>query len=368
MSSAQRKEPRFRIHVPVIVSLGKKTVTIDSEDISYRGLYVPLELDDIPPIRKLIRVEIQLPAGAGTFATHAMVVRHGDDYGKVGIGLEFFGRTESAEWDRFVRESQSADASGGQQPQQQQQPPPFQGFQPSPSVPPFQAARPASMPPPLPQALPTSPPPFSPQAPPPPPAPPPQAFAPQAPSPPQAPPPPPQAPQPPPPPVAHFAPPYPHFAPPPQPSPIIHGLGDSSPPKAEAFPSPARTAPPIPAAATPEPGATGAERRRHARFSMPIEIRVRTARSIHIAHGIDASLGGISLCGADLALTIGDQVILNLAQPGTPLSFRLEAVVRRTLPAPHPGTFGYGLEFIKVDDERHTLLTDFFDTARNTLG
>lgn len=355
MSSAQRKEPRFRVNVPVIVSLGKKTVTIETEDISYRGLYVPLEPDDLPPLRKLIRVELQLHGGTDTFATHAMVVRHGDDYGKIGIGLEFFGRTESADWDRFVRESQATTASAAP-PQVQpapfnpppgfpQTPPPPFVAQPSPMpIPPFNPGPPAF--PPGPPAPPPPPPPISPQ----PPAPPPQP--------------------------AHFSPPYPHFAPPPQ-APVIHGLGQSSPPDAFNQPTQRQSAPPPPFPPQPPPLPTaasgsapppGAERRRHARSPMPIEIRVRTTRSIHVAHGIDASLGGISLCGADLALNIGEQIILNLAQPGTPLSFRVEAMVRRTLPAPHPGTFGYGLEFTQLDEVRQTLLSDFFETAKKAFG
>jgi hypothetical protein len=281
-SPKNRKEPRLRVQVPVSLSIGKKTLHASTEDVSYHGLYVAID-DDLPPLRQLVKVEIQLRGGAETFTPHATVVRHGDDYGKKGVGLELFGRTESQAWDAFVREAQQSPVA----PSYPSAPPP---------LPPVQPGVPAGFgPPPMPA------PPYLPQA---------------------------------------------------QAAPIIHGLSDKPPPMA----------PPV------APPYAGANRRRHARFSLPIEIRVRTSRSIHTAVGIDASLGGLSLCAADLALSIGETIVLNLAQPGTPLSFRVEAIVRRTLPAPHPGTFGYGVEFSGLDDARQTVLQDFFDTAVSTLG
>ncbi len=102
--SFNRREPRLRAQVPVLISIGKKTVTASTEDVSYHGLYVAI--DERPALRQLIRVEVQLNRGTETFQTHATVVRHADDYGKVGVGLEFFGRTESATWDSFVQEVQ----------------------------------------------------------------------------------------------------------------------------------------------------------------------------------------------------------------------------------------------------------------------
>jgi c-di-GMP-binding flagellar brake protein YcgR len=111
----------------------------------------------------------------------------------------------------------------------------------------------------------------------------------------------------------------------------------------------------------PPPG--GVERRRHPRVPLPVDIRIRTTRSMHAATGIDVSLGGVSLCAPDLALNIGDQVILNIAQPGTNFTFRLDAVVRRTLPSPHPGTFAFGFEFLPLDGTRQTLLAEFLEAA-----
>ncbi len=89
---------------------------------------------------------------------------------------------------------------------------------------------------------------------------------------------------------------------------------------------------------------------------------------MHVAHGLDVSLGGVSLCGADLALNIGESIILNIAQPGTNFTFRVDAVVRRTLPSPHPGTFGFGLEFNNLDPARYAMLSQFLDAAAATLG
>lgn len=84
---------------------------------------------------------------------------------------------------------------------------------------------------------------------------------------------------------------------------------------------------------------------------------------MHVAHSIDVSLGGVSLAGTDLALSIGEQVILNLLKPGTILSFRLDAVVRRTLPSPFPGTFAFGFEFLPMDPTRLALFSEFLETA-----
>ena len=374
MSSEQnRREPRLRVQVPVILSFGKKTAKTATEDISYRGLYVPLE-DELPPLRQLVKVEIQLPSGSETFTPHAMVVRHGDDYGKRGVGLEFFGRTESVAWDQFVRDAQQhpqpptpsvppqPGLAAGQQPfaqpplaQQpfahQSAPPPFPqpGFAQHPPAQPF-AQQPFTQP--FPQAAPQPAPwaPYGQQAPP--------AQQPLH---------------------GHFAagaPPHTPLAPP---APVIHGLtppppppdampvgGHFAPPPATAWDGEQKSAPPPPLASA-APAFTGANRRRHARFPMPIEIRVRTSHSMHVAYGIDASLGGLSLCGNDLALNVGEHLVLNLAQPGTPLSFRVEATVRRTVPAPHAGTFGYGVEFVSLEPTRQTMLQEFYDASSRAL-
>ncbi len=417
MSSEQnRREPRLRIQVPVILTFGKKTVATATEDISHRGLYVPME-EDLPALRMLVKVEIQLPNGAEAFTPHAMVVRHGDDYGKRGIGLEFFGRTESVAWDQFVRGAQqqpqaqlnSPSAPPPYQQQQQQAfapPPPFGA--PSPGQQPFAQQQPFGAPPAFSPA--TAQPPFAqgfpqggfpqgqqggfPNAQPPfaqpafaqPPfaqpqheqyGQPPQGFGPpfpgQAYSSGSAPPPPlpahaQQAPQ-------YAAPSPPHMPHAPS-APIIHGLtppppvpppdGDGSfaQPGAPSWENERKSAPPP----LPPPVFTGADRRRHARFELPIEIRVRTSRSIHVAYGIDASLGGLSLCGSDLALNVGEHLILNLAQPGTPLSFRVEATVRRTVPAPHAGTFGYGVEFVSLEPARRAMLQEFYDASATALA
>ena len=110
------------------------------------------------------------------------------------------------------------------------------------------------------------------------------------------------------------------------------------------------------------------ERRRYQRFSFPVDIRVRTSRSMHATRGLDVSLGGVSMCGPDLALNVGEQVILNLSQPGTNFTFRLDAVVRRTLPSPHPGTFAYGCEFLALDPTRFALLVEFLESATASLA
>lgn len=84
---------------------------------------------------------------------------------------------------------------------------------------------------------------------------------------------------------------------------------------------------------------------------------------MHVAHTIDVSLGGASAAGADLSLSVGEQIIVNLLKPGTILSFRVDAVVRRTLPSPYPGTFAFGFEFLPMEPNRQALFNEFLETA-----
>jgi hypothetical protein len=163
------------------------------------------------------------------------------------------------------------------------------------------------------------------------------------------------------------------YPPPPEPNITVQ---PSAPPAASSPFVVQAPAPPPPPGGVPEQGAPqatdnppqGSERRRFPRFAMPVDIRVRTTRAMHVAHGIDISLGGVSLAGANLALSVGDNVILNIAQPGTNFTFRVDAIVRRTLPSPHPGTFGFGLEFAGLDQSRYEMLAQFLDAAAATLA
>jgi hypothetical protein len=100
------------------------------------------------------------------------------------------------------------------------------------------------------------------------------------------------------------------------------------------------------------PNATGVERRRYPRFPFGAPIAVHgSGQPVH-ATGIDASLGGVSLCAERLVLKIGETVRLALATRDGQSRFDLEATVRRTLPSPHPGTFAFGLELTALSGEK----------------
>jgi hypothetical protein len=57
-----------------------------------------VKIDEPPPLRQLVQVELELPSGK-PFSAHFMVVHSGNST----IGLEFFGRSSHAEWDEFVQ-------------------------------------------------------------------------------------------------------------------------------------------------------------------------------------------------------------------------------------------------------------------------
>lgn len=112
------------------------------------------------------------------------------------------------------------------------------------------------------------------------------------------------------------------------------------------------------------PNATGVERRRYPRFPFGAPITVQGSGPAVHATGIDASLGGVSLCAERLALKIGERVNLSLASREGQGRLELDAVVRRTLPSPHPGTFAFGLELSAVSGEKLSILARLYRSWR----
>lgn len=102
-----RREARFDVRMPVEVYRGKNTHSLETSDVSFKGLFV--KTSDPPPLRSLVRLRVTLPGRA--FEAHAMVVHVVDGSG---VGLQFWGLSGSdrAAWDEFVRARRPAKPSG----------------------------------------------------------------------------------------------------------------------------------------------------------------------------------------------------------------------------------------------------------------
>ncbi len=75
---------------------GKKSFPTTTVDVSFKGLGIRLQ--EQPPPRQLVQIEIEIPGGAPVTA-HAMVVHKQEG----AIGVEFFGRGVGPEWDAYVQ-------------------------------------------------------------------------------------------------------------------------------------------------------------------------------------------------------------------------------------------------------------------------
>ena len=111
----------------------------------------------------------------------------------------------------------------------------------------------------------------------------------------------------------------------------------------------------------------GAERRVAPRVRMQLELRLRTSRSIHVAHTIDISMMGVGVLVADCPAQIGEQVIVNLIQPGTSMSFRRDGSVSRVT-AVVGGWVHVAVQFVPVDPMREVLFANFMNTAYASLN
>jgi hypothetical protein len=310
----RRRDRRFHLDTQAVLKVGKKPLSGTVLNVSFHGLAVKID-DSPPPLRQLVQVELSLPSGA-PFSAHCSVIRVD---GPV-VGLEFFGRSSNPDWDELVQGLSRASVL----------PPSPMTSMPTPG-PGFGGALPA--PPqggslPLPLPLPSAPGNDRP-APRPPPAPPPSRRG------------PPQPPAPPPAPSAADwpAPPLPPAPPPP----------------------PAPAPPPRP---PPEPY-NGAERRRAPRVDMRLELRLRTARSIHTAFTSSVSMTGVTVVLHEGEVAEGETIILNLIQPGTSFSFRRDGIVRRVIVV--GGTRHLGVEFSSLDAMREVLFAEFMNSAYSTL-
>ena len=104
-----RREARVDVRVPVVVYRGKNPVSLETGDVSFKGLFV--RTTDPPALRSLVRLRVAL--FDREFEAHAMAVHvvmpgqiaEGGEPHEAGVGLQFWGLAGSdrTAWDDFVR-------------------------------------------------------------------------------------------------------------------------------------------------------------------------------------------------------------------------------------------------------------------------
>jgi len=92
----RRRDKRLPVELPITLKVGKKATFGTTVNVSFHGMSV--HIDEPPPIRQLVQVELDLAPGKA-FSAHMMVVHVADK----NIGLEFFGRSNNPDWDEFVQ-------------------------------------------------------------------------------------------------------------------------------------------------------------------------------------------------------------------------------------------------------------------------
>ena len=104
-----RREARVDVRVPVVVYRGKSPVSLETSDVSFKGLFV--RTMDPPALRSLVKLKVAL--FDREFEAHAMAVHvvkpsdvaDGADPREPGVGLQFWGLSgpDRTAWDDFVR-------------------------------------------------------------------------------------------------------------------------------------------------------------------------------------------------------------------------------------------------------------------------
>jgi len=104
-----RREARVDVRVPVVVYRNKAPVSLETSDVSFKGLFV--RTTDPPALRSLVKLRVAL--FDREFEAHAMavhVVKAGDaaegaEARVPGVGLQFWGLAgpDRTAWDDFVR-------------------------------------------------------------------------------------------------------------------------------------------------------------------------------------------------------------------------------------------------------------------------
>jgi hypothetical protein len=103
----RRRHPRYGIEIPVELRVGTAFRTLQTHDVSFRGLFVSTQTPPRP--QQLVEVRLRLPPEDQIFRAHAMctfvVQPDDDDEHPAGAGLRFYAVAdeERRKWERFVR-------------------------------------------------------------------------------------------------------------------------------------------------------------------------------------------------------------------------------------------------------------------------
>jgi hypothetical protein len=100
-----RREARVDVRVPVVLYRAKVAVTLETSDVSFKGLFVCTA--DPPPLRSLVRLKVALfhrEFEAHAMAVHVVAPSEGTEAHAAGVGLQFWGLAgpDRTAWDDFV--------------------------------------------------------------------------------------------------------------------------------------------------------------------------------------------------------------------------------------------------------------------------
>lgn len=105
--STRRRDARYQARFPAQLTFGKRRLSLRTEDISFRGVF--LRSDTPPPLRQLVKVRLVVPFAGIALEMHGMtvhVVEYDNAEGRCpGIGVSFYGmdRDTREGWEATVR-------------------------------------------------------------------------------------------------------------------------------------------------------------------------------------------------------------------------------------------------------------------------
>ncbi len=99
----KRRDLRYAIRFPAKLAYGKKELSLSTEDVSFRGIFV--RTDTPPRLRQLVRIQLVLPDGERALKVHGMVVHVADGEKRPGVGIQFYAMDHEARdtWDALIR-------------------------------------------------------------------------------------------------------------------------------------------------------------------------------------------------------------------------------------------------------------------------
>ncbi len=105
MGIEKRKDRRFYYHVKVVLVLGRTEVVAQTQDVSFKGIFV--RTDTPLPERHLLRLRFTLPPKGDTLTLTGMVARSvpGGHGTPPGVGVQFYGASgaDLDRWNEFIR-------------------------------------------------------------------------------------------------------------------------------------------------------------------------------------------------------------------------------------------------------------------------